>query len=499
MNKSISLLIISLLFISCETPKKSESANSYQDFPNEPSNEKKEEFQKTHTVTGEPYVSKKSIKKYKEDIDQEKLKNIVWKDLKNFKNFKIYMQTSKFNIWIDQMEDGTYRYASWSKSKTINQKPDLILENGEVTYEGSARNHWYTFKNTDTKYICDINVLGKTSDDAFLIVKQGEKIVLDQSAKFLSPFTKFIPKNNVNFFLENLYSNEVYSLFYFNDKYIFTENIQNSVPLLIKTNNINDLSYIYEFPGLYESHQYDNGGKNNWHYVTIKTMKEGNGFIWENKAGVSWSLWPTTNPKVFQVAEDCPYFDVYQSVEFELDSKNNVLGIRANNEFYSVEEKIIDPGKALDRVAKLLLELLESEDGLVSDGMDLALCVWNKKTNELKFSGANQPFYLIRNGELNITKPNKQPIGYFEDKTSFNTHSFQLTKGDQIILFSDGYKDQFGGAKGKKFGIRRFNNVLLKYCSKTLHDQKNALHQEINNWMENEDQVDDICIFSIKV
>lgn len=164
-----------------------------------------------------------------------------------------------------------------------------------------------------------------------------------------------------------------------------------------------------------------------------------------------------------------------------------------------VEEKIIDPGKALDRVAKLLLELLESEDGLVSDGMDLALCVWNKKTNELKFSGANQPFYLIRNGELNITKPNKQPIGYFEDKTSFNTHSFQLTKGDQIILFSDGYKDQFGGAKGKKFGIRRFNNVLIKYCSKTLHDQKNALHQEINNWMENEDQVDDICIFSIKV
>ena len=49
-------------------------------------------------------------------------------------------------------------------------------------------------------------------------------------------------------------------------------------------------------------------------------MKEGNGFIWENKAGVSWSLWPTTNPKVFQVTEDCPYFDVYQSVEFELDS-----------------------------------------------------------------------------------------------------------------------------------------------------------------------------------
>ena len=69
-------------------------------------------------------------------------------------------------------------------------------------------------------------------------------------------------------------------------------------------------------------------------------------------------------------------------------------------------------------------KLLESEDGLVSDGMDLALCVWNKKTNELKFSGANQPFYLIRNGELNITKPNKQPIGYFEDKMHFPERLF---------------------------------------------------------------------------
>ena len=71
-------------------------------------------------------------------------------------------------------------------------------------------------------------------------------------------------------------------------------------------------------------------------------MKDGNGFIWENKAGVSWSLWPTINPLVFQVSDDCPYFDIYKSVEFKMDSKNNVLGIWANNEFYKFKEKIID-------------------------------------------------------------------------------------------------------------------------------------------------------------
>ena len=76
------------------------------------------------------------------------------------------MKTNKFTIWIDQIEDGSYRYASWSKSKTINEKPDIIIKNGSVTYEGSARNHWYTFKNADVKYICDINVLGKANDEA---------------------------------------------------------------------------------------------------------------------------------------------------------------------------------------------------------------------------------------------------------------------------------------------------------------------------------------------
>ena len=92
----------------------------------------------------------------------------------------------------------------------------------------------------------------------------------------------------MNYFLEKLYSEQVNSLFYFNDKYIFTENIKNSIDLLLNINSINDLSYIYEFPGLYESHLYDNRGKNDWHFITIKTMKDGNGFINENKAGVSW-------------------------------------------------------------------------------------------------------------------------------------------------------------------------------------------------------------------
>jgi serine phosphatase RsbU (regulator of sigma subunit) len=150
-------------------------------------------------------------------------------------------------------------------------------------------------------------------------------------------------------------------------------------------------------------------------------------------------------------------------------------------------------------VASLLLERLKSKDNFVNDGMDISLCIWNKLTNELKFSGANNPLYLIRNGKLNITKPNKQPIGYFRDKTPFTTHVINLLEGDQIVLFSDGYKDQFGGVKGKKLGINRFKKSLLNHHSKTLQDQKENLESELNEWMIKEDQVDDICIFSVKV
>ena len=333
MKKIISLLIISLLLNSCNHAD--EYVNSTVSQENRTEIKIQEKGEKNHTSSK---VLNGSY--HKEDLDINKLKEIIWQELKDFKTFKVYMKTKKFNIWIDQMDDGSYRYASWSKSKTIDEKPDIILKNGSVTYEGSARNHWYTFKNADVKYICDINVLGKLKDDAFLIVQRGETTILNESAKLISPFTKFIPKKNVVYFLESIYSEQSNNLSYFYDKYIFTENIKNRMYLLMKTDSLDELHSIYEYPGIYESHLYDNGGKNAWHYVSIKKMKDGNGLMWENKAGVSWSLWPTLNPLVFEVANDCPYFDLYQSVVFEVDSKNNILGVSANNEFYKLEEKI---------------------------------------------------------------------------------------------------------------------------------------------------------------
>lgn len=164
-----------------------------------------------------------------------------------------------------------------------------------------------------------------------------------------------------------------------------------------------------------------------------------------------------------------------------------------------LEEREFDPGKVLDNVAKQLIDRLQGDEEKVADGMDLTLCFWKPETNELKFSGAHNPLYLIRNGELSITKTNKQPIGYFEDMVDFTTHTIQLQKNDQVIIFSDGYKDQFGGPKNKKFGAKRFNALLQNVSSLSLEEQSEKILLEFHNWKDQEEQVDDICILSIKV
>ncbi len=164
-----------------------------------------------------------------------------------------------------------------------------------------------------------------------------------------------------------------------------------------------------------------------------------------------------------------------------------------------LEEGELDPGKVLDKVTEQLLKRLQGDEEKVADGMDLTLCFWNPKTNQLKFSGAHNPLYLLRDGELQITKTNKQPIGYFEDKVDFITHEIELKKGDQIILFSDGYKDQFGGPKNKKFGGKRFNQMFTEIAHLPLEEQEEAILMKFREWKGTEEQVDDICILSIKV
>jgi serine phosphatase RsbU (regulator of sigma subunit) len=134
------------------------------------------------------------------------------------------------------------------------------------------------------------------------------------------------------------------------------------------------------------------------------------------------------------------------------------------------------------------------------DGMDMTLCALNYETLELQFAGAFNPLYIIRGNELIQYKADKFPVGMFiGEKQNFTNHSIQLQKGDSIYIFSDGYADQFGGPRGKKFMAGNFRQLLSDVSKLPIERQKTMLNQTIEEWRGNLEQVDDILIIGVKV
>jgi serine phosphatase RsbU (regulator of sigma subunit) len=97
------------------------------------------------------------------------------------------------------------------------------------------------------------------------------------------------------------------------------------------------------------------------------------------------------------------------------------------------------------------------------------------------------------------TKANKQPIGKFDNLLPFTTHSFLLEKGDTVYIFSDGYSDQFGGDKGKKFKSKAFKELLLSIEDKPMEEQKASIDKTFETWKGALEQIDDICVIGVRV
>jgi serine phosphatase RsbU (regulator of sigma subunit) len=166
------------------------------------------------------------------------------------------------------------------------------------------------------------------------------------------------------------------------------------------------------------------------------------------------------------------------------------------------ENKCDDPADILNQVNIDLNETLKQtlEESAVKDGMEISLCKWNKEKNELLFAGANTIIYHINNDRINIIKGNKHPIGSFYGETlkPFQTTKIIINPGDCVYLFSDGYADQFGGEKGKKYKYKQLEEFLLLNSTKPIHEQEHLLNTEFERWRGNLEQVDDVCVIGIK-
>jgi len=159
------------------------------------------------------------------------------------------------------------------------------------------------------------------------------------------------------------------------------------------------------------------------------------------------------------------------------------------------------PAKIMDMLNKGITRTLHQGSTDVKDGMDAAMCSIDFKKKKVEFAGAYNPLYIIRNGELEQIKGDKFPIGAFIDNKEhlFTNHVVKLQKGDTIYIFSDGYADQFGGARGKKFMYRNFRELLISIQDKEMPEQKQILDETVRKWRGDLEQVDDILIIGLRV
>jgi serine phosphatase RsbU (regulator of sigma subunit)/Flp pilus assembly protein TadD len=165
---------------------------------------------------------------------------------------------------------------------------------------------------------------------------------------------------------------------------------------------------------------------------------------------------------------------------------------------------LMNANEILDKTREIVLEEFEKSDEDVKDGMDISLCVLDTKTNILKWSGANNPLWILRknlSGETEFieTKADKQPIGKYSHATPFTQHEIQIKKNDIIYIFTDGYQDQFGGEKEKKFRVSQMKELFTSLSEKPMEEQRKIIDQSFESWKGDLDQVDDVCIIGVRI
>jgi serine phosphatase RsbU (regulator of sigma subunit) len=205
------------------------------------------------------------------------------------------------------------------------------------------------------------------------------------------------------------------------------------------------------------------------------------------------------NGKILWSAIDCTGHGVPGAM-VSIVGNNGLL--RATNEF-----QLVKPNDILDKLRELVLESFKAQGtNDVKDGMDLGLASVDIEQMQLEFAGANNSCVIIRNGELIEIKGDKQPIGDFELAKPFVNHTFQLEKGDNIYLFTDGYVDQFGGENeasrqsgGKKFKSKPFKQFLLSISHYDMRTQEKLIVEKFDNWRGEIEAIDDVCVFGVKI
>jgi serine phosphatase RsbU (regulator of sigma subunit) len=177
----------------------------------------------------------------------------------------------------------------------------------------------------------------------------------------------------------------------------------------------------------------------------------------------------------------------------------SMLGVSLLNEIIR-NRNILAPHEVLNNLRTMVIESLgQNQSGTeVKDGMDMTVTVVDFDEDKLYFAGANNPLYHIRNGELTQYKPDKMPVAIHEVMDEFNLVTVDLEKGDTFYTFSDGYVDQFGGPKQKKFLSKNFRSLLLEIQNLDMIDQGKRLDEVFEDYRADVEQLDDVVVIGVR-
>lgn len=217
-------------------------------------------------------------------------------------------------------------------------------------------------------------------------------------------------------------------------------------------------------------------------------------FVYKPKDVVSGDFYwaAKTDTRSFLVVADCTGHGVPGSITSMIGSMllNEIFYVK---KIYQVDEIL----KELNRLVKLTLRQTETSES--KDGMDCAIIMYNSETNELDYAGANRPLYLVLNNQLKEFKATKASIGGHTIITqTFELNRILVSKGERVVLCSDGYADQFGGEKSKKIGTKMFKEIIT---SDYQNPQQliNSLDSYFTNWKKHTEQTDDVLVFCVEV
>jgi len=182
----------------------------------------------------------------------------------------------------------------------------------------------------------------------------------------------------------------------------------------------------------------------------------------------------------------------------------SMLGVSFLNEIINKNTiKMLSASEILNQLRNYIKNALRQKGDAneTRDGMDIALCVFDFEQDKLQFAGAKNPLVIIRNNQITIIKGDKMPISFNTNERPFKNNDINIRKDDMFYMYSDGYIDQFGGEKDKKFSKKRFRQLLLNISELPIDEQKNTLENTLNSWIKSgisKEQIDDILVLGIR-